>query len=351
MNNKALILKLYKEKKLEKAEWVQLFETADEENRKFAADLAREIAKGQFGNKIYMRGLIEISNVCKNDCMYCGIRKSNSDVCRYRMSREKILECCRMGYESGFRTFVMQGGEDGYFTDDFLEEILHTVKESYPDCAVTLSLGERSNDSYRRLYKAGADRYLLRHETATEAHYQKLHPKSMSFKNRMECLKGLKEIGFQTGCGMMIGSPYQTAENLAEDMLFIESFKPHMIGIGPFLPAENTPFEKETAGNLEKTVFVVSLCRIMLPSVLLPATTALGTLAPDGRLKAILAGANVMMPNISPTENRKNYSLYNNKIGTGDSAEKSVENVVSSLAKIGYEPTVARGDYCEKNAV
>lgn len=345
MKNKELILKLDKEKQLNKAEWIQLFETADDNDREYARGLAQNIAKAQLGNKIYMRGLIEISNICKNDCLYCGIRKSNCNVVRYRMSRDDIFRCCRIGYERGFRTFVLQGGEDGYFTDEILTEIVSGIKEKYPDCAITLSLGERSRESYEKLFKAGADRYLLRHETATCRHYERLHPENLSFENRMECLRNLKEIGFQTGCGMMIGSPYQTAENLANDMLFLEEFKPHMIGIGPFLPAENTPFEKEKAGSLTETLFVLSLVRIMLPNVLLPATTALGTLAKNGRQRAILSGANVMMPNISPTENRKNYSLYSGKIGTGEDAEKSVENVVTSLKEIGYEPTVARGDY------
>lgn len=347
MKNRDLIIKLNKEKSLTKSEWVTLFETASTEDRAFAAELASEISKEQFGNKIYMRALIEISNICKNDCLYCGIRASNKDVCRYRMKKEEILECCHIGYKSGFRTFVLQGGEDGSFSDEFLVEIISEIKENYPDCAVTLSLGERSRESYEKLFNAGADRYLLRHETATKEHYEKLHPENLSFENRMECLKKLKEIGFQTGCGMMIGSPYQTAENLAEDMLFIEKFKPHMIGVGPFLPAKNTPFEMMNAGTLEETLFVVSLLRIMHPNVLLPATTALGTLAKDGRCRAILSGANVMMPNISPEENRKNYSLYDNKIGTSENAETSIDNVVKALADIGYYPSVERGDYKE----
>lgn len=347
MRNKDLILKLDKEKHLSKKEWTSLFETADDEDMAFARELAQKIAKEQFGNKIYMRGLIEISNICKNDCLYCGIRKSNCNVSRYRMDKADIFECARIGYDRGFRTFVLQGGEDGHFSDEILVEIVSGIKEKYPDCAITLSLGERSRESYEKLFSAGADRYLLRHETATPEHYEKLHPENLSHKTRMDCLKNLKEIGFQTGCGMMIGSPYQTAENLADDMLFLESFRPHMIGIGPFLPAENTPFEKEKAGSLEETLFVLSLVRIMLPPVLLPATTALGTLAKNGRQRAILSGANVMMPNISPTENRKNYSLYNDKIGISEDARKSVENVVNALKEIGYEPTVARGDYKE----
>ena len=345
MTNIELINKLNNEKALEKTEWIQLFSTADDADVDFSRNIARKIAQERFSNKIYMRALIEISNICKNDCFYCGIRGSNKDVCRYRMSRDEILECCRIGYESDFRTFVLQGGEDGHFSDEFMTDLLREIKRRYPDCAITLSLGERSYESYKRLYDAGADRYLLRHETATKEHYEKLHPENLSFKNRIECLKNLKEIGFQTGCGMMIGSPYQTAENLANDMLFIKEFQPHMIGVGPFLPAANTPFSAEKAGTLRETLFVVSLIRIMLPSALLPATTALGTLDEKGRQKAILSGANVMMPNISPAENRAKYALYNDKIGKGEDAKKSVENVVKALAEIGYAPTVSRGDY------
>lgn len=345
MRNKDLITKLIKNEHIEKSEWIKLLETATDSDISLSAEIARGEAKKQFGNGIYMRGLIEISNICKNDCKYCGIRKSNDAVRRYRMTSEEILKCAKIGYESGFRTFVLQGGEDGYFSDEILSEIIFKIKEKCPDCAVTLSMGERSKKSYEALFSAGADRYLLRHETADEAHYKRLHPENMSYKNRMECLKNLKEIGFQTGCGMMIGSPYQTAENLAEDMLFLEQFRPHMVGIGPFLPAENTPFENEKAGTLDKTLFVLSLVRIMLKNVLLPATTALGTLAKDGRVRAILSGANVMMPNISPTQTRKDYSLYDGKIGAGETAVESIQNVKDALAKIGYVPLISRGDY------
>lgn len=344
MNNIELINKLNIEKKLERSGWIQLFETADDADRTHAGEVARHVATERFGNNIYMRGLIEISNICKNDCLYCGIRKS-CRVSRYRMSREEILACCEDGYKAGFRTFVMQGGEDGYFSDDKMVEIVAEIRRKFPDCAITLSLGERSYDSYKRLYDAGANRYLLRHETADKEHYEKLHPEGMSFENRMQCLKNLKQIGFQTGCGMMIGSPYQTPETLASDMLFIRDFMPHMIGIGPFIPAKNTPFENEPPGTLEQTLFVLSLCRIMLPDALLPSTTALGTIHPDGRKMGILCGANVLMPNLSPTENRKNYSLYNDKIGANDNAERSKAVVDAMLAEIGYTSPITRGDY------
>lgn len=349
MTNIELINKLKEEKRLPESEWIQLFSTATEDDRIYAGNLAGEIAKMRFGKEVYMRGLVEISNICQNNCLYCGIRKDQDGVCRYRMSEEEILACCDEGYCAGFRTFVLQGGEDGYFTDEKMVSIVSHIRKKYPDCAITLSLGERSYESYRRLYDAGANRYLLRHETADKAHYQHLHPQNMSFENRMECLKNLKEIGFQTGCGMMIGSPGQTPQTIAKDMLFIRDFEPHMIGIGPFIPAGGTPFEKEPAGTLSDTLFLVSLCRIMLPSVLLPATTALGTIHPDGRKMGILCGANVLMPNISPQENRKNYALYKDKIGANDSAEKSKAVVDNLLSEIGYTSPISRGDYCDIN--
>lgn len=347
MTNIQLIDKLNTQKNLTRDEWVQLFSTASDDDLGYAGTLARNVAEKHFGKNVYLRGLIEISNVCKNNCFYCGIRKDNCDVCRYRMSADEIFACCSEGYAAGFRTFVLQGGEDGYFTDEKLTEIVSKIRKSFPDCAITLSMGERSYESYKRLFDAGADRYLLRHETADKAHYRLLHPENMSFENRMECLRNLKEIGFQTGCGMMIGSPGQTPQTLASDMLFIKDFMPQMIGIGPFIPAENTPFAGESPGTLEQTLFLVSLCRIMLPDVLLPSTTALGTIHPDGRKMGILCGANVLMPNLSPTENRKKYALYKDKIGANDTAEKSKAVVDNMLAEIGYTSPVTRGDYGE----
>ena len=345
MTNKNLIDKLNTKKELEKEEWICLISSYTDEDRVYAAKLAREITDRIFGKNIYLRGLIEISNICKNDCLYCGIRKSNTCVSRYRMTKEEILECAENGYKAGFRTLVLQGGEDGFFSDDILVDIVAEIRTLCPDAAITLSLGERTYDSYKRLFSAGANRYLLRHETATDSHYRLLHPENLMLKNRLECLYNLKEIGFQTGCGMMIGSPYQTPEHLAEDMLFLHSFRPHMIGIGPFLPAKNTPFEKEKSGTLNDTLFFLSLCRIMLPEVRLPATTALGTIDEKGREKGIFAGANVIMPNISPTQNRKNYSLYDNKIGTTDTAKDSKAKVDRMLLEIGFSAPCVRGDF------
>ncbi len=297
-----------------------------------------------YGNTIFIRGLIEISNICKNDCFYCGIRCSNKSCDRYRLSKEEILFCCDEGYKLGFRTFVMQGGEDLHFSDELVIEIISEIKAKYPDCAITLSLGERTKESYQRLYMAGADRYLLRHETADKIHYEKLHPQKMSFKKRMECLKDLKEIGYQVGCGFMVGSPYQTTENLAKDLKFIEEFSPEMCGIGPFIPHNETPFRDFSAGNIELTCFLLSIIRLIKPTILLPATTALGSLDQGGREKGILCGSNVIMPNLSPQGVRQKYELYNNKLISGNESAQEIENLKKSIKNIGYEIVTDRGD-------
>ena len=342
---KALIDKLNEQKHLDKEEWVSVLSGFTDDDREYAADIARKISLEKYGNKIFIRGIVEFSNVCKNDCLYCGIRRSNTNVQRYRLTPDEILECCHEGYELGFRTFVLQSGEDKSYTNDTLCGIVRSIKSAYPDCAVTLSLGELTYDEYKALREAGADRYLLRHETADKAHYEKLHPAGMSWDNRMECLKYLKELGYQTGAGIMVGSPYQTMECIAEDMLFFESFKPEMIGIGPFLPHKDTPFKDEPKGSYELTLFLLSLCRILLPDVLLPATTALGTIRPDGREKGVLAGANVIMPNLSPTAVRKKYMLYDNKICTGDESAQCRSCLEMRMKSIGYEVAVSRGDH------
>ena len=305
---------------------------------------AEETRKEFYGNEVFIRGLIELTNYCKNDCYYCGIRRGNKCAERYRLGKEQILNCCEAGYKAGFRTFVMQGGEDGHYTDAVLTDIIYAIKDKYPDCAVTLSLGERSRESYKALYDAGADRYLLRHETATKEHYEKLHPKELSFENRMNCLYNLKEIGFQTGCGFMVGSPYQTAENLADDLKFIKDFEPHMVGIGPFIPHKDTPFKDEPAGSMEDTLKLLSIVRLMLPKVLLPATTALGTIKKGGREMGILAGGNVIMPNLSPEDVREKYMLYNNKLISGGEAAENLKLLKESMAEIGCFITANRGD-------
>ena len=348
MTGRELIDKLNSEKQLSFDEWKQLIASHTDDDAEYAASIARDIATGIFGKKIYFRGIVEFTNICKNDCIYCGIRKSNKNVARYRLSDDDILECCREGYECGFRTFVLQGGEDMHYTDERLVALIKRIKGEFTDCAVTLSVGERERASYEKLFAAGADRYLLRHETADEAHYGLLHPSELKWAHRMQCLRDLREIGFQTGCGMMVGSPFQTVDHLAKDMMFIKEFDPQMVGMGPFIPHHDTPFRDEPAGSADLTIFLLSLVRIMLPSVLLPATTALGTLSGDGRQRGVLAGCNVIMPNLSPLSVRKKYMLYDNKVGTGDSAADGIEKLRAQMNEIGYEVCVGRGDYKEE---
>ncbi len=330
---------------LERDEWIFLLSDFGEADRRYAAERAREVARQYFGKRIYIRGLIEYTSYCRNNCLYCGLRRDNAKARRYRLTEEEVLDCCRKGYDLGFRTFVLQGGEDVYDTDDRLLPMVRRIKSAYPDCALTLSLGEREERSYRRLYEAGADRYLLRHETADEAHYAMLHPQEMSLAHRKRCLQQLRDIGYQTGCGFMVGSPGQTAETLAADMAFIHRLRPHMIGIGPFLPHRDTPLGEKAAGSLQLTLFLLSLLRIMEKQVLLPATTALATLQEDGRQQGILAGANVVMPNLSPISVRDKYSLYDNKKHTGEEAAEGLEKLREGMKKIGYEIVSVRGDW------
>ena len=306
---------------------------------------AYDLAHQSFGNRIYIRGLIEFTNICKNDCYYCGIRKSNSHVDRYRLTMDQILACADEGYVLGFRTFVLQGGEDGGFSDEAIADIVRCIKERYPDCAVTLSFGEHPYETYRLWRMAGADRYLLRHETADRVHYERLHPDSMSYDNRVRCLYDLKSLGYQVGSGFMVGSPYQTTETLYEDLMFIKKLAPAMVGIGPFIPQKDTPFGGETAGTLEMTLRLLSILRLMNPHVLLPATTALGTIHPQGREMGILSGANVVMPNLSPVSVREKYKLYDNKICTGDEAAECRFCMQRRMENIGYEVVTDRGDY------
>ncbi len=340
-----LIDKLRDTRALTLEEWVQVIEGRDEDAARYLFETARAIRHAVYGRDVYIRGLIEISNYCKNDCYYCGIRRSNRLADRYRLTAEEILACADTGYALGFRTFVLQGGEDAYYTDALLGELLREIKRRYPDCAITLSLGERGEESFRCLFEAGADRYLLRHETASPVHYASLHPPELRLDSRKECLYALKRIGYQVGSGFMVGSPGQTAENLAEDMLFLKELSPQMVGIGPFIPHHDTPFAHCPAGTVELTLFLLGLLRLMLPHALLHATTALGTLSPQGRELGILAGANVVMPNLSPAASRKKYMLYDNKLCTGDEAAESLNSLKKRMKSIGYNVVVDRGDY------
>lgn len=317
----------------------------------YAMQNAREVAVARFGNGIFIRGLIEITNYCRNDCYYCGIRRSNRHVERYRMSREQILARCRMGHKLGFRTFVLQGGEDAALSDAWIEETVHDIRTEFPDCAITLSLGERTREAYLRFYNAGANRYLLRHETATPEHYALLHPSFMSFEHRMQNLRELKEIGYQTGTGIMVGSPGQTTEHIVRDIMFIESFRPQMIGLGPYIPQDDTPFAGQPAGDIRTTLMLLSIFRLMFPDALIPSTTALATLAPDGRERGILAGANVVMPNLSPEDTRAKYALYNDKKATGLESAEGLRGLETQLETIGYHISFERGDYAPSDSI
>lgn len=344
MNNSITLLqKLADEHRLSLDEYRCLIDAYSLKTAKLAAHLADKARREVFGNKVYIRGLIEISSFCRCDCYYCGIRRSNKNCQRYRLTDEQILDCCREGWKLGFRTFVLQGGE-GIYTADEVAGVVAKIKSEYPDCAVTLSLGEYSREDYAKMRASGADRYLLRHETADPAHYAKLHPPAQSYDNRMRCLYDLKSLGYQVGCGFMVGSPYQTSYELARDLEFIADFSPEMCGIGPFIPHRDTPFGDMPAGSAELCLYLLSLLRLIKPKLLLPATTALGTLLPNGRESGMLAGANVIMPNLSPKSERKKYSLYNNKLSDGDEAAENLEHLRRSIAAVGYEIVTDKGD-------
>ena len=316
----------------------------DEDASRYLFSKARQVQHQHFKNKVYIRGLIEFTNYCKNNCYYCGIRRDNRQAERYRLTEEQILACCENGYGLGFRTFVLQGGEDPYYTDERMELLIRRIKTAYPDCALTLSIGEKDRESYERFYRAGADRYLLRHETANREHYGRLHPKELTLKRRMECLRNLKDIGFQTGAGFMVGSPGQTLDTILDDLAFLRDLQPEMVGIGPFIPHHQTPFAGERAGSLELTLYLLGLVRLILPTVLLPATTALGTISQGGREQGVLAGANVVMPNLSPGDVREKYLLYDNKICTGNEAAECLSGLKEAMAAIGYQVVTERGD-------
>ena len=342
--NRDILSKIEQEQMISREELEELLTTTDQELIEELYRRARKTAGKYYGKEIYLRGLIEFTNYCKNNCYYCGIRCGNEKAQRYRLTMDQILSCCESGWELGFRTFVLQGGEDPYYTDERICTIIKEIKKRYPDCAVTLSIGEKEWASYQAYFDAGADRYLLRHETADEVHYQKLHPSQMSLAHRKQCLRELKEIGYQTGCGFMVGSPGQTLDTLYEDLVFIKELQPEMVGIGPFIPHHDTQFAKEPAGSVEMTLFLLAVIRILLPKVLLPATTALGTMDPLGREKGLQAGANVVMPNLSPVKNRKQYELYDNKICTGEEAAECRGCMGRRVASVGYELVTERGD-------
>ncbi|MGL4308757.1 MAG: [FeFe] hydrogenase H-cluster radical SAM maturase HydE [Cetobacterium sp.] len=340
---KTIIDKLYKYNCLEKEEIIYLLKNLDENSREYLINKAYSTRLKSYGKTVFLRGLIEVTNFCTKTCLYCGIRAENTNADRYRLTKEEIISSCENGYNLGYKTFVLQGGEDPFFTDEFLVELITKIKYKFPECAVTLSLGEKSYESYKKLYDAGADRYLLRHETANPKLYSSLHPK-MSFENRITCLKNLKKIGYQVGAGFLIGLPNQTIEDLAMDLLFLKNLKPHMVGIGPFIPQKDTPLRNEKGGDSYTTITLLSIIRLLLPDVLLPATTALGTIDSTGREKAFKAGANVIMPNLSPFECRAKYSLYDGKVFTDNESAEEKRKIEEKIKNAGFEPVMVRGD-------
>lgn len=343
MQIKSIIDKLYEFNNASGDELLFLLDNLSEDDKIYLVQKAHETRMKTYGDKVYMRGLIEFTNFCKKNCVYCGIRRSNKDADRYRLTMEDIMECVDIGDRLGYKTYVLQGGEDDYFTDERMVEIIKMIKSKYPNNAITLSLGERSYESYKKMYEAGADRYLLRHETATKELYDELHP-GASFEERRQCLKNLKEIGYQIGAGFMVGLPKQTNKDLVNDLLFVKELEPHMCGIGPFIPHKDTPLKDEEAGTVEKTTTMLALVRLLLPNVLLPSTTALGSIDPTGREKGIKAGGNVVMPNLSPTSVREKYSLYDGKICTGDEAAECRKCIEGRINKSGFKVEITRGD-------
>jgi len=341
--------KLFETADLSDSELLSLLNSEEEEDD-YLFSLADQKRREIYGDEVFLRGLIEFTNYCKNNCYYCGIRCGNTKVERYRLQKEDILKCAEEGYRLGYRTFVLQGGEDPYYTDDKICEIVSALHGQFPDCAITLSIGEKSKESYEAYFRAGAARYLLRHETANETHYGKLHPAVMSLANRKQCLYNLKEIGYQVGAGLMVGSPYQTTENLVEDIRFLQDLKPDMIGIGPFLKHADTPFAQFENGSLKVTLRLLAMLRLLFPYALLPSTTALGTIHPNGREMGLKAGANVVMPNLSPVDYRKLYSLYENKICTGEESAQCRGCLEQRIKSAGYRAVTAVGDRAGWNA-
>lgn len=340
----SLIQKLSCEHNLTDAEMLTLINSTEEDTNDLLAKAADKFRRAYYDDAVYIRGLIEFTNYCKNNCYYCGIRAGNTYADRYRLTQEEILACCAEGYRLGFRTFVLQGGEDPYYTDAKICSIVSAIRTQHPDCAVTLSIGEKSRSSYQAYFDAGANRYLLRHETADEQHYAKLHPNSMSLANRKRCLFDLKEIGYQVGSGFMVGSPYQTPQHLLSDLRFLQRLQPDMIGIGPYITHEHTPFKDMHSGTLKQTLRLLSILRLLFPYVLLPSTTALGTISPNGRELGLQAGGNVVMPNLSPVSVRKKYELYANKICTGEEAAQCRGCLEARVHMAGYKIVTAVGD-------
>ena len=341
---RSLVNTLRDRRELAPYQYLALLTMHDPQDVEYLLSQAREVAQQQFGTRIYLRGLVELSNVCRNDCLYCGIRRSNRQVARYTLTRDQVLECCEQGYQIGFRTFVLQGGEWGEERSQWVADLIRDIRKGWPDCAITLSLGEHPRETYALWRAAGADRYLLRHETHNERLYSLLHPRELTIRHRLQCLDWLKELGYQVGAGIMVGAPFQSLKTIVEDIQYLIDFKPHMIGIGPFIPQHDTPFARFPSGSADLTTRLYAILRLAMPQALIPSTTALASLSPDGRLQGILAGANVVMPNLSPQEKRKQYALYDNKASLGAESTQGIDALSAELATIGYHIDWSRGD-------
>jgi len=325
-------------------QYMALLTMHDSQDVEYLIGQAREVAQQQFGRGIYLRGLIELSNVCRNDCLYCGIRRSNRHVARYTLTREQALASCEQGYHIGFRTFVLQGGEWGEERSQWIAELISDIRQNWPDCAITLSLGEHPRETYALWRAAGADRYLLRHETHNARLYSLLHPRELTIQHRLQCLEWLKELGYQVGAGIMVGAPFQSLKAIVEDIQYLVDFKPHMIGIGPFIPQSDTPLGRFPAGSVDLTARLYAIMRLAIPHALIPSTTAMATMASDGRCRGILAGANVVMPNLSPMDYRSQYALYDNKASLGAESAQGIKLLEEELMTIGYHIDWSRGD-------
>ncbi len=338
-----LIKKLYIKNDLEDEELLYLLDNINEKEKKYLFSLAKKTRDEVYGNRVYLRGLIEFTNYCNKRCVYCGINASNKNVKRYRLTKHEILDSCIKGKKLGFNTFVLQGGEDKFFTDEIICDIVQSIKLKIPDCAVTLSIGEREFESYKAFKKAGVDRYLLRHETTNSDLYTRLHPNS-KLQNRMECLKDLKDLGFQTGAGFMVGLPGYETKDYVKDLRFLKNLQPEMVGIGPFIPHADTEMKHCKSGDLKTVILILAMVRLLLPKVLLPATTALSTIDSEGRKKGLNAGANVIMPNLTPGIYREDYSLYNEKMITGSESVEELELIKKQLEDYGYICDMSKGD-------
>jgi biotin synthase len=313
---------------------------ADDAAELFA--MADDIRKRYFKDEVHIRGIIEFSNYCMKNCFYCGLRRDNKTIERYRISEDEIIDTALKAGELGYKTILLQSGEDGGYTIEGLCAIIKRIRSNL-DCAITLSLGEKSFDEYRSLRDAGADRYLLRFETSDRGLFNKLKPDS-SYENRLDCIKNLKKLGFQVGSGFMVGLPGQTYEILADDILLLRELDLDMIGIGPFLSHHNTPLGNSASGTLDLTLRALAIIRILMPDVHIPATTAMGTVEKGGREKALQCGANVIMPNVTPIKYRKYYEIYPNKICIDDAPSDCRACIEGMLKSLGRAAATNKGD-------